>query len=93
MKLVVSVSKTHTNRGSHRHRPSTKKYWHIYYYDEEGKFCTQRVSFIEALFYKLNKARRLKFFCQNCENVFTFIVPRGRKLRCPNCEQEAGENE
>jgi len=47
MKYIVSVSKTYIHRGNHRHRDSTKKHWHIYYYDEEGKIVPKEIKFDE----------------------------------------------
>ncbi len=87
MKLVVSVSKTHIHRGNHAHRPNTRKRWHIYYYDEEGNFCTQRVSFFEALYYKLNKCKRIKVYCESCDTDWLFVIPRRKKPICPNCQE------
>ena len=86
MKLVVSVSKTHTNRGQHRHRPTTKKYWHVYYYDEEGNFCTERVNFLQALYYKAQKRHRIKLVCTECGRFFIGLLrSRKDKVECPYC--------
>ena len=87
MKYVVSVSKTYKHRGLHRHRESTKKYWHIYYYDEEGNFRTSRVNWIQAMYYKTQKRKRLKFICLECGNLFFGIVKsENEELDCPYCE-------
>ena len=88
MKLVVSISKTYIHRGNHRHKSNTKKHWHIYYYDEEGNFCTQRVSFIEALYYKFNKCKRVKVYCESCDTAWRFVVKGRKKPVCPNCNEE-----
>ncbi|AFS82629.1 hypothetical protein [Candidatus Nitrosopumilus sediminis] len=87
MKYVVSVSKTYIHRGNHRHKKSTKKRWHIYYYDEEGNFKTQRVSWLSAMYYKTQKRKRLKYICTYCGNVFLgFVKSYKEELECPYCE-------
>jgi len=87
MKYIVSVSKTYIHRGNHKHRDSTKKHWHIYYYDEEGNFHTQRVNTLQALYYKTQKRKRLKYLCIECGNIFVGLVKSSKKeLDCPYCE-------
>lgn len=87
MKWIVSVSKTYIHRGKHRHRKSTKKHWHIYYYDEEGNFKTQRVNWFEAVYYKTQKRKRLKYLCIECGNLFVGLVKSSNEeLDCPYCE-------
>ena len=88
MKYIVSVSKTSIHRGYHRHKSKTKKRWFIYYYDEEGNFCSQRVSFLEALYYKLTKCHRVKALCGQCGNEWRFVIKRGHKPICPECNEE-----
>ena len=88
MKYVVSVSKTYKHRGLHRHRASTKKYWHIYYYDEDFTFNSEQVSFLKAMYYKLNKFCKRKFYCFECENFFvTLVKKRQKEIECPYCEE------
>ncbi len=86
MKYIVSVSKTYIHRGNHRHKRKTKRRWHIYYYDEQGKFCTERVNWLESLYYKTQKCSRYKMVCPDCGSVFIAIVSGFRnKVECPNC--------
>ena len=86
MKYVVSVSKTYIHRGNHRHKSDTKKRWFIYYY-EDGNFKTKQVSLLEALFYKTQKYKRIKYVCVECGNFFMGLVKSSReKLDCPYCE-------
>jgi len=93
MKYIVSVSKTYIHRGNHKHKSDTKKRWHIYYY-EDDIFKTERVNFLQAIYYMTQKRKRIKLYCQNCGNLFLGLVKsRREKLECPNCEPEAGENE
>lgn len=62
MKHIISVSKTYIHRGRHKHKPSTKKQWFVYYYDENGKFHSEKVSYLQAMYYKQQKLRRLKYY-------------------------------
>ena len=87
MKYVVSVSKTYKHRGLHRHRESTKKYWHIYYYDEDFTFHSEQVSFLKAMYYKGHKYYKRKFYCFECENIFVSLVKkRDKTVECPYCD-------
>ena len=88
MKYVVSVSKTYKHRGLHRHRKSTKKYWHIYYYDEEFKFHSEQVSYLKAMYYKCNKYKKFHLVCPNCRKTYMFLVKKEKHLEkqeCPDC--------
>jgi len=86
MKSIVSVSKTYIHRGNHRHKSSTKKHWHIYYY-EDGIFKTKRVNFLEAMYYKTQKRKRLKYVCRECGNEFVGLVKSSKEeIDCPYCE-------
>ena len=86
MKYIVSVSKTYIHRGNHRHKSTTKKYWHIYYYDQERNFKTERVNYLQALYYKTRKVRRIKYFCAECSQFFLGLVKlRNEKIECPYC--------
>ena len=89
MKYVVSVSKTYIHRGKHNHRKNTKKRWHVYYYDEEGNFRTQRVNCLQALYYKTQKRKRLKYLCTECGNLFVGLVKSSKDdLDCPYCDED-----
>ena len=84
MKYVFSVSKTYIHRGNHRHKSDTKKCWFIYYY-EDG-FKTKQVSFLQAMYYKTQKYKRIKYVCIECGNVFLGLVKSTKELvKCPFC--------
>lgn len=86
MKYVVSVSKTYIHRGKHNHKSNTKKKWFVYYYDEEGNFRTNRINWLQALYYKTQKRKRLKYICTDCGNAFLGFVKSNREeLECPFC--------
>jgi len=87
VKYIVSVSKTYIHRGNHKHKDSTKKHWHIYYYDEEWNFKTKRVGLLQALYYKTQKRKSLKYICTECGNIFMGLVKSSKEeLECPNCK-------
>ena len=84
MKYVFSVSKTYIHRGNHRHKSDTKKCWFIYYY-EDG-FKTKQVSFLQAMYYKTQKYKRIKYVCTECGNIFLgFVKSSKEKVECPFC--------
>ena len=86
MKYIVSVSKTYIHRGNHRHKSDTKKHWFVYYYDEEGNFCNERVNFLQAIYYKTQKRHRIKFMCAQCGELFLGLVRTKKEIPdCPNC--------
>jgi len=90
MKYVISVSKTYKHRGLHRHRDSTKKYWHIYYYDENFEFHSEQVSYLKAMYYKCHKWKKIWLHCPDCQiDSLHFIKKRTDKAilkeECPNC--------
>ena len=90
MKYVVSVSKTYKHRGIHRHRESTKKYWHIYYYDEDFTFHSEQVSYLKAMYYKSHKWKKIWLHCPNCNvDNLHFLKKRDTKHilkeECASC--------
>ena len=87
MKYIVSVSKTYIHRGNHKHRDSTKKKWYIYYYDEEGNFKTKRIGLLQALYYKTQKRKRIKYYCIECGELFLGLIKSSNdEIECPYCE-------
>ena len=92
MKYTISVSKTYKHRGNFRHKRSTKKYWHHYYYKiEDGvwKLYCNQINWLQALFYKSRKWHRKKFYCLECNTVFLAMVKskRIKEVECPYCEE------
>jgi len=88
MKYVVSVSKAYKHRGKHVHR-TAKKHWHVYFYDEQGQFRTERVNLLKAFYYKTQKKHRYKFVCEECGTVFIGIVKSFKdKVECPYCLED-----
>ena len=74
MKYVVSVSKTYKHRGSGIvHRENTKKHWHIFYYeydeiDEVWKTHFDQVNWFTAMYYKMNKVKKVYLWCDDCQD-------------------------
>ncbi|NDB33629.1 MAG: hypothetical protein EB150_10370 [Nitrososphaeria archaeon] len=83
---VISVSKSYIHRGNHRHRHGTKKHWHMYYVDDDGKFKTKRISSLEAVYYKALKLHRYRYICINCGFKFIALVKSHKDaVECPYC--------
>ena len=90
-KLIVSVAKAYSHRGNHQHRDSTKKKWHIYYYDEEGKFHTEQVNVIQALYYMIQRRERVYYYCDKCNRCITYLIKRWQRsimAICPYCDDD-----
>ena len=89
---VISVSKTYKHRGKNiTHKPNTKKYWQIMYYDYDEnynlKLYSKFANSFQAFYYKLNKYYKRKFYCLECENLFEALEKKRQKTaECPNCE-------
>lgn len=88
MKYVISVSKTYKHRGDHSHKSKTKKFWFVYYYDEEGKLRSEKINWLQALYYKTQKRHRLQYVCTECGEVFLGLVKSYKEtVDCPYCNQ------
>ena len=85
MKYVISVAKTYKHRGNHRHLRA-KKYWFVYYYDEDYTLHSKQINWLQAIYYKTKKLRRLKFICVECGSVFLGLVKKSTDTaECPYC--------
>jgi len=95
MKYIISVSKMYKHRGLHKHRKSTKKCWHIIYYeydkvDERMKMYCKQVSWFTAMYCKFHKWKKINLTCPDCNTTYThFIKKRTDKAilneECPDC--------
>lgn len=93
MKCVISVSKTYKHRGLRIHKPSTKKYWHIYGFEvvqnEPWKFFCEQVSSIKAKYHKLNLYHKIIRYCPYCLTPQLCLVKKkNEKINCINCFEE-----
>lgn len=83
---VLSVAKSYSNRGNHRHRQGTKKRWYLYFIDDEGNFRTRRINALEALYYRGKKVHRYKIACPECGGVsIAFVRTLDGDANCPHC--------
>src|SRR5437899_478014 len=95
MKYIVGVSKTYSNRGKHRHRPDTKRRWHIYGYDfdENGQlyYHTKPINPIQVPYFKSKVVKKIQVICVHCEQeslVFAKNISKVAKTECSNgCPQ------
>ena len=86
MKYIISVGKTYKHRGQLWHKPSTKKYWHIYYHDEDFRFHWEQVSYLQAMYYKTKKLHKLHYICTECGYYFLALVKSAKEtVDCPKC--------
>jgi hypothetical protein len=83
---VLSVAKSYSNRGNHRHRVGTRKRWYLYYIDEEGNFRTRRINALEALYYKGKRVHRYLLNCPECGGlVRAYVRSLEEEVECPYC--------
>ena len=58
----------------------------MYYYDEDGNFRTEKVNWIQAMYYKTQKRKRIKYVCAECGEIFLgFVKSDNEELECPCC--------
>lgn len=96
MRYVTSVSKMYKHRGLHKHRESTKKYWHIIGYDyddyeEEWKMFCEKVSWIKAVYHKGHKFKRVLLTCPECKTAYYHFLKHNNdkdigNAECPDCD-------
>ena len=57
--------------------------------DDNLQLYSKFVNPIIAIYYKLNKFYRRKFYCFECENIFVALVKKHikKKLICPYCDE------
>jgi len=93
MKYVVSVSKAYKHRGRHSHKASTRKFWHVYYYeydeiDEDWHLRTKQISAFLVPYYKAQQVYKRTFYCSYCETKFWALVKKSQKeVECPFCTE------
>lgn len=91
MKLIISVAKTYKHRGNHVHKPSTKKYWHVYWLEhdeieDEWKMYSKQISPLLVPYYKSKLVYKRIFYCSDCDSKFpTYVKKRQKEVECPYC--------
>jgi len=94
MKVIVSVAKAYKHRGNHNHKATTKKFWHVYYYEwddfeEKWEFKSEQCNPIQALYYKTKIQYKKRFYCFECETLFNaYVKKRQKEADCPFCESD-----
>ena len=63
-----------------------KRHYFLYYYDQNGVFCSKRCSKIEAWFRKFQKKKRFKYTCPSCDRSFMAINQKKKDIKCPYCD-------
>ncbi len=93
MKYVISVAKAYKHRGKHRHKASTKKFWHVYFYEydeieEKWYLNSKQISTFLVPFYKLKQVYKRIFYCPDCDKKFwAFVKKNQNEIECPFCLQ------
>ena len=76
-KYIISVSKKNNS------------IWKIYYYDENWKLQTKRISPLLIWYYKLRKRHRNWYYCNDCNQKFLVLTNwHDKKVECPYCLDE-----
>ena len=89
--IVIGVSnrKIHTKK---RGKPinkggkGAKRYYFLYYYDQDGLFSSKRISKIEAFFRKFQKKKRIRYVCATCNRIFHSYNQKKKDINCPYCD-------
>lgn len=55
--FAVSKRRSHGSNGAGTPMRYGKKSWYLYFLDENGKFHTQKVTFLQAMYYKTQIVR------------------------------------
>ena len=81
--IVIGVSHRKINKklGS-----NAKKYYFLYYYDENLVLHSQRIGLFEAVYRKFQKKKTFRFTCPTCERSFKAINQKKSNIRCPYCD-------
>lgn len=70
---VVGVAKKYISGG--RRHPRARKYWHVYGYDDAGRFVSYRVSFWRVPMLRRQIRRLLTVTCQACRRRVKILDP------------------
>ena len=89
--IVIGVSnrKIHTQkRGQpiNKGGKNAKKYYFLYYYDQDGVFHSKRITRIEAFFRKFQKKKTTKYVCPSCNRIFKAVNQKKKDIKCPYCD-------
>ena len=80
--IVIGVSYRKINKklGS-----NAKKYYFLYYYDENLVLHSQRIGLFKAIWYKLHKKKTNRFVCPTCDRRFKAFEKK-KDINCPYCD-------
>ena len=70
------------NKGGKR----AKKYYFLYYYDENLVLHSQRIGLFEAIYRKFQKKKTFRFTCPTCNTSFKAVNQKKTNIRCPYCD-------
>ena len=81
--IVIGVSHRKINKKLGKH---AKKYYFLYYYDENLVLHSQRIGLFEAIYRKFQKKKTFRFTCPTCDRSFKAINQKKTNIRCPYCD-------
>jgi len=81
--IVIGVSHRKINKKLGK---NAKKYYFLYYYDENSVLHSQRISLFEAIYRKFQKKKTFRFVCPTCNRSFKAINQKKTNIRCPYCD-------
>jgi len=82
---VIGVSKKFVTSSKSGKHPRAKKYWFVYYMDDDNHLHTKRLHWLQVPFYKIQTKKRVVFVCESCGYKFQQLVNRWvKEVSCPN---------
>ena len=81
--IVIGVSHRKINKKLGKH---AKKYYFLYYYDENFVLHSQRITRFEAFYRQFQKKKTFRFTCPTCKRSFKAINQKKSNIRCPYCD-------
>jgi len=84
---VLSVSKANWNVTKRRKNNTGGKHWKLYYFDdEEHRFRTKSVDWVQAKMLSLKKEHRLIRICRFCNHRAQYIMKsKSQSWKCGKC--------
>ena len=81
--IVIGVSHRKINKKLGKH---AKKYYFLYYYDENFVLHSQRIGLFEAIYRKFQKKKRIRYVCPTCNRSFKAYNQKKKDINCPYCD-------
>jgi len=88
--IVIGVYKRYNHSTKSKNHPRAKRNWYLFFYDEDLRLRTKKISVWLVPYYKIKIRKRKTFVCLNCGTKFLGLVRFGTKfVPCPNgCDDQ-----